>query len=389
MAKTSEIEDPIPASDLARERQRAAHRIRASARAYVSALLATDPQAQEESGSALEEAGRILGEIDQAIELSDLTGRKPSGLARSGSDQGRAPHVAGLLSIPDAANADPRRGVPIGELVASSLSLLFDAAGMDPFNVAIRSGIPEATIRSLLDGEQPATLATVASVGRAAGGQLIFGFVPQAPSQDDAPVTEEIEAAALAFAADPERGRRSLIRAALRLAAKSGVPGAAARAESESLRSLRDLVIAIREEMSRGSVPEEIRSVDSLDAVLARRAIYAHVDRASDDTERALSSRSSVAGISEPTSPRWVAQRSLLLRAIFAVREVRPGHSDDESLTMEVYVDDRKVAQGSTLDIDRALRAQDVEVHRGEQIIVRTHDVAASWLTIVPIVVWK
>jgi hypothetical protein len=388
MAKTSEIEDPIPASDLARERQRAAHRIRASARAYVSALLATDPQAQEESGSALEEAGRILGEIDQAIELSDLAGRGPSGLARSRSDQVRAPHVAGLLSIPDAANVDPRRGVPIGELVASSLSLLFDAAGMDPFHVSIRSGIPEGTIRSLLDGEQPATLATVASVGRAAGGQLIFGFVPQAPIQDDAPMTGELEAAALAFAADPERGRRALIRAALRLAAKSGVPGAAVRAESESLRSLRDLVLAIREEMSRGSVPEEIRSVDSLDAALARRAIYAHVDRASDDTERALSSRS-VAGISEPTSPRWVAQRPLLLRAIFAVREVRPGHSDDESLTMEVYVDDRKVAQGSTLDIDRALRAQDVEVHRGEQIIVRTHDVAASWLTIVPIVVWK
>lgn len=382
-AKTSEIEYPVPTGDLARERERAAHRIRASARAYVAALLAADAPGQQREGAALEESGRSLGEIDQAIELSDLAGGRPPRSARAPE-----PRSARLLSIADPTTADPRKGVPTGELVASALSLLLDATGMNPFDVAIRSGIPEATVRSLLDGDQPATLATVASVGRAAGGQLIFGFVPSRAedSESSPPISEEIEAAALAFATDPGAGNRRLVRAALRLASRAGVPGAAARAEGESLRSLRDLVLAIRDDLARGVVPEDVRSVDSLDAALARRAIYAHAEQASGRTEHALSPRSAV-GSDESTS-RWIVNRTLLLRAIFAVREVKPGETSDRDLAIEVSIDDRTIARGSTLEVDQALRESDVWVQRGEQIVVRSSDPSASWLTIVPIVVW-
>lgn len=381
MGKTSEIEPPMPVGNLHRERERAASRIRASARQYVAALLAADSSGQEKGSKALEEAGRSLGEIDQAIELSDLAGGSSSFACPVPHV---APHVARLAIITDPKNSDPRCNVPVSDLVASALSLLLDETHMDPFDVAIRSGIPEATIRSILDGDQPATLTTVASIGRAARGQLIFGFVPRQPAQDGDSSTE-IEAAAISFAADPERSNRLLIRAALRLAAHAGVPGAAARAELESLRSLRDLVLAIRDDLAHGEIPHEIKCVESLNAALARRSILFHGEHTASRAERTLASRS-MAG--PEAMPCWIAQRSLLLRAIFAVREIDPKGADDGNLELEVSVSDREIARGSIADVERTLRASDIEVKRGERIVVRAHDTTASWVTIVPIVVW-
>lgn len=380
MGKTSEIEHPMPVGNLHRERERAASRIRASARQYVAALLAADSQGQENGSKALEESGRSLGEIDQAIELSDLAGG-------SSSFAHPVPHAARLAIVTDPKNADPRCNVPVSDLVASALSLLLDETHMDPFDVAIRSGIPEATIRSILDGDQPATLTTVASIGRAAGGQLIFGFVPRQPSQDEDPPAE-IEAAAISFAADPERGNRLLIRAALRLAAHAGVPGAAARAELESLRSLRDLVLAIRDDLAHGEIPHEIKCVESLNAALARRSVLFHVEHVAHHASRAERTLASRSMAGPEAMPCWIAQRSLLLRAIFVVREIDPKGADDGNLEIEVSVSDREIARGSIADVERTLRASDIEVKRGERIVVRAHDTTASWVTIVPIVVW-
>lgn len=376
-------------TDLARERAEASARLRERARTYAASLLVGDPRRESDSAGDLERAGRAFGDLDQAAELADLAG------VHHRAAPGRSGDRAERRAIRATPSRDPGRGVPVGDLVASALSLLLDATGFRPFDVAIRSGIPESTVRGLIEGDVAATLSTVASVGRAAGGQLIFGFVPIRQGDPEADrraaesIVAELTGAARAFAAaarsdaagagaSPEW--RALRRATLRFAAHAGVPGAAMRAELESLRELKRTLVSIRDDMASGGMPDESSSFESLDTIL--RCL--HVTRQPDPGTPRWATRALAPRAILGSEARWVAPWPLQLVAI-SVTDGEGGQV--EEVAMEVSILGRQIARGSSDDVERILRESRVRVEPGGQIAIRARRAAPGpVLTAVPIV---
>ncbi len=386
-------EAPDPrTTDLARERAEASARLRERARTYAASLLVGDPRRESDSVGDLERAGRAFGDLDQAAELAELAE------VHHRTVPGRSGDRAERRAIRATSSRDPGRDVPVGDLVASALSLLLDATGFRPFDVAIRSGIPESTVRGLIEGDVAATLNTVASVGKAAGGQLIFGFVPIRQGDPEADrraaesIVAELAGAARAFAAAATAARsdavgvgaspewRALRRATLRFAAHAGVPGAAMRAELESLRELKRTLVSIRDDMASGRMPDESSSFESLDTIL--RCL--HVTRQPDPGTPRWATRALAPRAILGSEARWVAPWPLQLVAI-SVTDDEGGQVDE--VTMEVSILGRPIARGSSDDVERILRESRVRVDPGGQIAIRARRAAPGpVLTAVPIV---